>query len=313
MGPERKRLQWKIHPGAPESRKFRAFPELPGPTPYRPLDPVSSSIHSRPRPIGLRTLHANRQIVLQMAKRDMIERYRGSMFGFLWSLLNPLFMLIVYTYVFTTVFGSKWPNSDATSANFAVNVFAGMIVFTIFSESVSRAPTLVIQNANLVKKVVFPLEVLPWVTLVSSLFHALVSYAVLLVFVIGLSGRLSATALLFPLAIIPVALLTLGMSWFLASLGVFFRDASHTVALLVMTIMFVSPIFYPMSAVPAHVRWIFELSPLARSIEDCRSIVILGTIPDLAGFALNCVIAAVVAWLGLLWFMRTKHAFADVL
>ena len=255
----------------------------------------------------------NRRIVFQMARRDMIERYRGSMLGFVWSVLNPLVMLLVYTFVFTTIFQSKWPGSGSGSADFAINAFVGLIVFTIFAESVSRAPVLVLQNANLVKKVVFPLELLPLVTLASSLFHAAINFLVLLVFVVAVTGGLHPSAILFPLAIVPVVLLTLGLSWLLASLGVFFRDAGHTVALLVTVLMFVSPIFYPSSAIPAHLRPLFELSPLVRSIEDARAVVILGTVPDPAAFALHCLAAGLVAWAGLWWFVRTKHTFADVL
>jgi homopolymeric O-antigen transport system permease protein len=261
----------------------------------------------------LGSLHAYRNIIAQMAKRDMIERYRGSMLGFLWSLFNPLVMLAIYTFVFSVVFKSRWPGSSGSSAEYAVNAFAGMIVFTIFSESVSRAPTLVLGNANLVKKVVFPLEVLPWVTLASSLFHALVSYVVLLAFVIVIQRTVHPTALLFPLVIVPVILLALGISWFLASIGVFFRDTSHTVALLVAVLMFLSPIFYPLSAVPPHLLWLFKLNPLAQSINDGRSVAILGVMPDIGHYAVMLVVSAVIAWLGLWWFVRTKHAFADVL
>ncbi len=282
-----------------------------------PLVSVSSSVNFRRPPVRpwkvFATFRDNSHIVLQMAKRDVIERYRGSMLGFLWSLLNPLLMLAVYTFVFTVVFHSRWPNSASGSSGFAINAFAGMIVFTIFSESVSRAPTLIVQSANLVKKVVFPLEVLPWVTLVSSLFHAFVSFAVLLLFSAVVLGKLHVTALLFPAVIVPVALLSLGMSWLLSSLGVFFRDASHTVGLLVMVTMFLSPIFYPLSAVPAGIRAVYEWNPIVRSIEDCRSVVVLGTLPDPLHYAANCLLAAGFAWLGLWWFLRTKHAFADVL
>jgi len=185
-----------------------------------------------PRPgyvFGALTQH--RAIVFQMAKRDMIERYRGSVFGFLWSLFNPLLMLAIYSFVFSVVFRSTWPGSSGSHAEYAINAFAGMIVFTIFSECVTRAPILVVQNANLVKKVVFPLECLPWVTMASSLFHALVSYLVLLGFIVAIQGSLKPTVVLFPLVIAPVVFVTLGISWFLASMGVFFRDASHTVAL----------------------------------------------------------------------------------
>jgi lipopolysaccharide transport system permease protein len=280
-----------------------------------PLNP-SSKLGS-PRYPGpghvVASLRRNRGIVFQMAKRDMIERYRGSVLGFLWSVLNPLLMLVVYTFVFTVIFRSGWPGGGGSSVDFAVNAFAGITVFNIFAESVARAPVLVVQNANLVKKVVFPLEILPWVTLASSLFHALVNFAVLLAFVLAVTGKLHATAILFPLAILPVVLATLGLSWFLAALGVFFRDASHTVALLVTVLMFVSPVFYPVSAVPAHLRPLYELNPLARSIEDVRAVVVSGTLPDPAVFLLHCLVGAAVAWGGLWLFMRTKHAFADVL
>jgi lipopolysaccharide transport system permease protein len=270
-----------------------------------------------PRPAALGHLAAslgrNRRVVLQMAKRDMIERYRGSVFGFLWSLLNPLVLLVVYTFVFTVIFQSKWPGVAGSSADFAVNAFAGILVFNVFAECVTRAPTLVVGNSNLVKRVVFPLEVLPWVTLASSLFHAAVNFAVLAVFVVFVTGKLSLTVVLFPLTLIPVVLVTLGLSWFLASVGVFFRDANHTVGLLVTVLMFVSPVFYPVSAIPAHLRPLFVLNPLARSIEDARAVVVQGSVPDPAGFVLHCLAGALVAWAGLWWFMRTKHTFADVL
>jgi lipopolysaccharide transport system permease protein len=261
----------------------------------------------------VRSLTTHRNIVRQMARRDMIERYRGSMLGFMWSLFNPLLMLCVYTLVFSVVFQSRWPGSGGTSAEYALNVFAGLIVFTIFSESVSRAPSLVLGNANLVKKVVFPLEVLPWVTLASSLFHALVSYGVLLAFVLVVRGSIPPTAILFPLVVVPVVLLALGISWFLASLGVFFRDTTHTVGLLVAVLMFVSPIFYPISAVPKQLQWLFSLNPLAHSIADGRSVAILGTLPDVGAWAVQLAVSGLVAWAGLWWFMRTKHTFADVL
>jgi len=259
------------------------------------------------------SLRNHRAIVLQMAKRDMIERYRGSIFGFLWSLFNPILMLLVYTVVFSVVFRAKWPGSGGGNAEYAVNAFVGMIVFTLFAESLSRAPSLVLQNANLVKKVVFPLEVLPWVTLASSLFQALVNYAVLLIFVLLLKGTLPPTVVLFPFVVLPVALFALGLSWFLSSIGVFFRDMSHTVALLVSVWMFVSPIFYPLSAVPEGLRQLFELNPLAVLIEGARSVTLHGVVPELSGFLWVCALCAVTAWGGLWWFMRTKHTFADVL
>lgn len=260
----------------------------------------------------LGSLTRNRGIVWQMAKRDIIDRYRGSMLGLLWSFFNPVAMLLIYTFVFSVVLGARWPGSGGGSIEYALNLFAGLIVFSLFSESVSRAPALVLQNSNLVKKVVFPLEVLPWVTIASSAFHAAMNYLVLLVFVLAVKGTLHPTALLFPLVVVPVILLSLGLSWFLASMGVFLRDMTHTVGLLVSALMFVSPVFYPLTAVPEAARRVLQLNPLARSIDDARSISVLGTLPDLGAFLLLCLAAGLVAWAGLWWFMRTKHAFADV-
>jgi lipopolysaccharide transport system permease protein len=250
---------------------------------------------------------------MQMARRDMIERYRGSMFGFMWSLFNPLVMLAVYTFVFSVVFQLRWPGSTGSKAEYATYAFAGMIVFQIFSESASRAPTLVLGNANLVKKVVFPLEVLPWVVLASSLFHAFVSYLVLLGFVAVIFGKVHLTAILFPLVIVPVVLFSLGVAWFLASIGVFFRDTNHTVTLVVAILMFFSPIFYPLSAIPKDLLWLFSFNPMVQPIMDARLVAITGQLPDLVPFGLQLGASAVVAYLGLWWFMRSKHAFADVL
>jgi lipopolysaccharide transport system permease protein len=151
------------------------------------------------------------------------------------------------------------------------------------------------------------------VTLASSLFHAMVSCAVLLAFVVAIEGGLHPTVVLFPLAVVPVVFLSLGASWLLASIGVFFRDATHTVTLLVTVLMFASPVFYPLSAIPGDLRWIFALNPLAQSIADARSVVLQGAIPDLRTYAIFLVASAAFAWAGLAWFMRTKHAFADVL
>jgi lipopolysaccharide transport system permease protein len=151
------------------------------------------------------------------------------------------------------------------------------------------------------------------VPLASSLFHAGVNFAVLVAFVLAVTGRLHPTVLLFPLTLIPVVLVTMGLSWFLSSLGVFFRDASHTVGLLVTVLMFASPLFYPASAITEGLRPVFALNPIARSIEDARAVVIQGVLPEPAGFLLHCAVGALVAWAGLWWFMRTRHTFADVL
>jgi len=251
-------------------------------------------------------------LVKQMARRDIVDRYRGSMLGLLWSFFNPVAMLLIYTFVFSYVLGTSWPGSEGGAIAYALNLFAGLTVYSLFSESVTRAPSLIVSNANLVKKVVFPLEILPWVTMASSAFHALVSYAVLLLFVVVVTKTLHPAAFLVPLLVLPVMLLGLGFSWFLASMGVFLRDLPHTVGLAVMALMFVSPVFYPLGAVPEAARKILALNPLAPLIEQARAMAVLGTFPDAAHWLVLLIGSFVVAWAGLAWFMRTKHAFADV-
>jgi lipopolysaccharide transport system permease protein len=268
------------------------------------------------RPIGpqlvMGSLAAHRGLVRQMSRRDIVDRYRGSVLGLLWSFFNPVAMLLIYTFVFSFVLGASWPGSGGGAMAYALNLFAGLTVFSLFSESVTRAPALIVQNANLVKKVVFPLEVLPWVTMASSAFHALVSYAVLLAFVVVVTRTLHPAAFLVPVLVLPVILLGLGFSWFLASMGVFLRDLPHTVSLAVTALMFVSPVFYPLGAVPEGARAILALNPLAPLIEQARAMAVLGTIPDAAHWLVLLAGSFVVAWAGLAWFMRTKHAFADV-
>ncbi len=276
---------------------------------------MSSHLLRTRRPVGplfvLESLNANRGIVAKMAKREIIDRYRGSMLGLLWSFFNPVAMLAIYTFVFNVVLKTTWPASGGT-AQYALNLFAGLIVFSLFSEPVMRAPALMLQNPNLVKKVVFPLEVIPWVVMASSAFHAAVSFAVLLLASILVLGALHPAALLVPILVLPVIFLALGISWFFASLGVFLRDLAHTVGLGVTALMFVSPVFYPLASIPESARSLLALNPLAPLIEQARALALLGTFPDPTHWLGLLVASFLVAWAGLWWFMRTKHAFADV-
>lgn len=259
----------------------------------------------------LKSLLANRGIVGKMAKREIIDRYRGSMLGLLWSFFNPVAMLVIYTFVFNVVLKTTWPAAGGT-AQYALNLFAGLIVFSLFSEPVGRAPVLILQNPNLVKKVVFPLEVIPWVAILSSAFHAAVSYLVLLIAAVIILGKIHFAALLVPILVIPVLLFALGITWFLASMGVFLRDLAHTVTLALTALMFVSPVFYPFAALPEEARRFLSLNPLAPLIEQARALALLGQFPDLVHWLVLLGASLLVAWAGLWWFLRTKHAFADV-
>jgi lipopolysaccharide transport system permease protein len=259
------------------------------------------------------SLWVNRSLVRALVSREIVGRYRGSMMGMLWSIFNPIFMLLVYTFIFSVVFKARWQTNSDSRMEFAFVLFAGLIVFNVFSECVNRAPTLVLSNANYVKKVVFPLEILPWVTLGSALFHGMVSVGVWLIGYVLFFGLPPATAVLFPLILAPLILLVMGFSWALASLGVYLRDVSQVVGIFTMALMFLAPVFYPTTALPAEFRSLLYWNPLTQPIEEMRAVLFWGKLPDFARWAVQFVACALIAWLGFAWFQKTRKGFADVL
>lgn len=258
------------------------------------------------------SLWRNRNLIKTLIERDVIGRYRGSVMGILWSLFNPVFMLLVYTFVFSVVFKARWNAGSDSKTEFALVLFAGLIVFNLFSECVTRAPGLILSNANYVKKVVFPLEILPWVALGSSLFHMLISLAVWMLAYVIFFGLPHLTILLFPLVLIPLIFFIMGLSWALASLGVYLRDVSQFIGILTTVLMFLSPIFYPVNALPPEYRPFLMLNPMTTAIENTRNVLFWGAIPDPVNFLLYLVGAIIVAWLGFAWFQKTRRGFADV-
>jgi lipopolysaccharide transport system permease protein len=262
-----------------------------------------------------RSLVRNRQLIVQMAKREVVGRYKGSAMGLAWSFFNPIFMLVVYTFVFSEIFKSRWGGvgGDDSKTQFAVILFVGMIVFGFFSEVLNRAPGLILANVNYVKKVVFPIEILPVIAMGAALFHSLISLGVLLTAFTIFNGYLHVTVILIPIIILPLVILTLGMAWMLASLGVFLRDVGQTIGILMTVLMFLSPIFFPVTAVPARFQGLMMLNPLTFIIEQAREVLIFGHLPNLIGLAIYMVAATIVAWAGYAWFQKTRKGFADVL
>lgn len=262
----------------------------------------------------VRNLWRQRGLVLQMTKRDVVGRYKGSVMGVMWSLFNPLFLLVVYTFVFSVVFKARWGGGPVESkSQFAILLFVGMIVHGLFAETLSRAPSLIVANVSYVKKIVFPLEILPVVALGASLFHAFVSVCVLLGVFAVLNGFLQWTAVFLPVVILPLVVLTLGLAWCLASLGVFLRDVAQPIGLAMTVLLFASPVFYPISALPEEIRPWLMLNPLTFIIEQARAVVIFGELPNWKGLTIYSVVAALVAWLGYAWFQKTRKGFANVL
>lgn len=255
----------------------------------------------------------NRALISTLVKREVIGRYRGSFMGILWSLFNPIFMLSVYTFVFSFVFKARWGLGTGSKAEFALVLFSGLMVFNLFAECVNRAPGLVLSNVNYVKKVVFPLEILPWVSLGSSLFHALISLGVWLLAYIAFFGTPHASILLLPLVLLPLVLLIMGSTWVLSSLGVYLRDVAQIIGLLTTTLMFISPVFYPVTALPEKYRQILYLNPLTLVIEQTRDVLFWSKLPDTMILLTYFLLSILIAWVGFAWFQKTRKGFADVL
>lgn len=261
----------------------------------------------------LQCIWVNRQLIAQLTRREVIGRYMGSMFGLAWSFFNPVFMLIVYTFVFSVVFKARWSSVDQGNAEFALILFAGLIVHGFFSEVLSRAPGVILENANYVKKVVFPLEVLPVVVIFSALFHAFINIFVLAVAYIFVNGNLPWTVFYLPLILLPFIFLTLGIAWLLSSLGVYVRDVRQTIGVVLTGMMFLSPVFYPVTAMPADFQFWIMINPLSFIIEQFRNVFIWGKTPDWNGLLVYIAISMAVVSLGYAWFQKTRNGFADVM
>ena len=262
----------------------------------------------------LRSIWVNRFLIWNLTYREVFGRYKGSLLGVFWSFVTPVLMLTIYTFVFRTAFNAKWTDQYANSpGNFALILFIGLILFSLFSESVIKAPSLINSNVNFVKKIVFPLEILPLVTMGASIFHFFISLLVWFFACILLIGFPPATSLLLPLAITPLIFLTLGLSWFLASLGVFLRDISQVIGVACQALLFMSPIFYPVSALPEEYQWIIKLNPLTYIIDQVRDCLLLGIYPDWYTLTKFFLLSLLFAWFGYAWFQKTRNGFADVL
>ncbi|WP_410209794.1 ABC transporter permease [Aquirhabdus sp.] len=262
----------------------------------------------------LSSLWHNRQLIFQMARRDVIGRYKGSVFGLAWSFFNPIFLLVIYTFVFSVVFQSRWgtdPNESKTQ--FAIVLFSGMIVHGLFSEVLNRSSGLILSNKNYVKRVVFPLEILPVIEICAALFHSMISLGVLLCAYAIFNGNIQWTVIFVPLVFLPLIILTLGISWFLASLGLYVRDMGQTVSILTMVLMFMSPVFYPVSRLPPEFQPWLLANPLTFIIEQAREVIIWGHLPDFTGLLIYTGVAILIAWLGFAWFQKTRKGFADVI
>ena len=271
----------------------------------------------------LRFPHAlwrQRELWWKLSRREVQGRYRGSMLGWGWSLITPLLMLAVYNFVFSQVFRARWGDlQEGGPLVFAINLFAGLIVFNVFAETANQSPTLILNNANLVTKVIFPLEVLPAVSVAAALFHALTSLVVLMGFLLvngllaGSGLGLPATLLWLPLVWLPMLSGCLALGWLLAALGVFLRDLNQVIGVAVNLLMFLSAVFYPLSALPERWQPLLQLNPMVLVIEQTRRVAVAGEMPTLAYLGWGSVLGLVVCELGFRAFQKARRGFADVL
>ncbi len=233
--------------------------------------------------------------------------------GLLWSLFNPILLLLVYTFVFGVIFKSRWPGGSGSKSEFALVLFSGLMIFNFFSECISRAPGLIVTNVGYVKKIIFPLQILPVVIMGAALFHFCISLLVWFFFYLIFFGLPHVTLLLLPVVLIPLLFVILGFSWFLSSLGVYLRDTGHIIGVIMMIMMFMTPIFYPTSALPEKYRNLLMLNPLTPVIEQAQNVMIWGRTIDWVSWSLTLVISFLIAWLGFFWFQKTRNGFSDVL
>jgi lipopolysaccharide transport system permease protein len=268
--------------------------------------------HTSPKEM-MASFWRNRGLLGALVQREVVGRYRGSFIGIVWSFFHPVLMLAVYTFVFGVVFKARWNPASDSKSEFALVLFAGLIVFNLFAECASRSPSVILSNVNYVKRVVFPLEILPGVALGSALFHAFISICVWLGAYALVFGTPHATVLLLPLVLLPLLLFILGLTWFLAALGVYLRDISQFIGIAITALMFLSPLFYPASALPPGYQGLLLLNPLTPAIEQARDVMFWGRMPDLTTLLGSMAGAAICAWLGFAWFQKTRRGFADVL
>ena len=266
-------------------------------------------------PKMLQNLWARWDLIWQLAKRDILGRYRAARLGLVWSVLTPLSLLVTYTFVFTTILQVKWSeNASEGYGEFALALFCGMLVYNFFAEITSRSTSIVVANRNYVNKVIFPLEVLVLSLLISALFNMLIGYGVWMVAWIWIRGELPhLTTLWFPLVLIPLCFTVAGLSWALASASVFIRDVSKVVDVILQIMFFATPIFYSIERVPLPYRHILLGNPLTHTIEDARRILMAGVEPDWARWCVYLTISLFVATLGYAFFMKSKRAFTDVI
>jgi lipopolysaccharide transport system permease protein len=262
----------------------------------------------------VKNLWLHRDLIGQITLREIMGRYRGSYLGSFWAIINPILLLGIFTFVFSVIFQAKWGGSVSDSKEeFALTLFCGLIIYNAFSECLNRAPGLILGNASYVKKTNFPVEILPVTVVLSACFNMLIGFLILIGGILIFLGFIRWTILYLPLVVFAVLILTLGLTWFISSLGVFIRDICNLIPFFTMALFFLTPIFYPITAVPPGFQALMSLNPLSVIIENNRRILMGGQSPDWRWFSGVILLSAMVMVAGYGFFIKSKRAFADVI
>lgn len=255
----------------------------------------------------------HRALALELTRRDIQGRYRGASFGLLWSLISPFLLLLVYTLAFGFILKSRWPGSSGSTTEFALILFAGLTVHAFFAECLVRAPLLVVGRSAYVKRVVFPIEIFGWTTVFAAAFHMVMNLVVLLVLNVWWSGEMHVTALLLPVVLLPLIVLSVGVVWLVSALGVYLRDIGQVAGVVATAMLFLSSAIVPLDSIPESYRIVFELNPLTLIIDQVREVVIWGRLPDWNALSMYSVVACVFTVSAYGLFRRLRTGFADVL
>lgn len=269
----------------------------------------------------LTMLSVHRGLIAQFARRDVLERHKGAYLGSLWNIISPVITLLIYGFVFGYVFESRWRDptlaanegDGGAAASFLLPFFLGHSMYHFFSECVGRAPLTVAARPNLVKKVVFPVEILPVVSVLSAMVYPLVAIPLLFIAQLVVVGSIPMTVLMLPLMFLPLIFAAMGISWFLASLGVYSRDIKNVVQVVLQLLIFMTPVFYSPERIPHRFRGLYGLNPLGFIIEQARGVTLWGREPNWTKFAMITLSSLIAMQLGYAFFMRTKRGLADVI
>lgn len=261
----------------------------------------------------VKTIIKNRYLLGQLVKKDIELKYKDSVLGMLWAIIVPMLMIVIYTFVFSIVFRPQWISEQGSRFEFALMMYCGLVAFNMLSDVIGRSSGIIAANVNYVKKVIFPLELLPVMITMTALFNSCVSLVVLVIAKLILTHSISVTLPMVVIVYIPLVIFTIGVSLILASVSVYLKDIASAVSVLITVLMYISPVFFTVDSVPAPYKIVCEINPLTYMIENFRNVVLYGTMPDWKYMLISCVVAVLTAWIGGIVFRRLKEGFADVL